>query len=401
MMCTLQSLIDNKFDFDRKTVFLRVDFNVPMTDDGEIQDDSRIVAALPTIQCLCDFNARVVVVSHYGRPNGVDPKLSLLPVANKLRTLVEVPIFFIEEMDREMIKTSILNVNPGCIAMLENIRFHPEEEENMIEFSTFFASFIDVYVNDAFGAIHRPHSSIVGIPKLINTKCCGFLMEKELELFRKLSRESETPFVAIIGGSKISTKINFIEGLLPFVDHLIIGGAMTFSFLHYFGLPVGGSFVETDQKDGIMNILQESKRHNVEIHFPLDIVVVKDVNNTKEMKIVPNYGIPNGWIGVDQGPITLKRTKEILSDAKYILWNGPLGMMEKEDFAKGTKELIKELIRLKTSNQSVVTVAVGGHTVGYIKEVSSEKDFTHVSTGGGSFLSLFEGGTLPGLSVLE
>ncbi len=400
MISTLQSLIDNKFDFDTKTVFLRVDFNVPMTDDGEIQDDSRIVAAIPTIQCLCDSNARVVLVSHFGRPDGVNPKLSLLPVANKLRTLVKVPIFFIEEMDRGTIKTSILNVNPGCIAMLENIRFHPEEESNMIDFSTYFASFIDVYVNDAFGTIHRPHCSIVGLPKLVHTKCCGFLIEKELELFHKLSRKSETPFVAIIGGSKISTKINFIEGLLPYVDHIIIGGAMTFSFLHYFGLAVGGSFVETDQKERIMNILQESKRHNVEIHFPLDIVVVKDVNNPKEMKIVPNYGIPNGWMGVDQGPITFKRTQEILSDAKCILWNGPLGMMEKEEFAKGTKDLVKELIRLKTTT-SVVTVAVGGHTVGFIKEVSSENDFTHVSTGGGSFLSLFEEGTVPGISALE
>ena len=376
-----------------KRVIVRVDFNVPLDKKtNEITDDKRIRESLPTIKFLIERNAKVILCSHLGRPDGkVVESLRMDKVAVRLGQLLNKNVKKLDDCIGNDIKNEIAKMKNGDVIVLENLRFHPEEEANDGNFSKRLAELADLYVNDAFGTCHRAHASTYGVAKYLKS-AAGFLVEKELKIMGKAIENPDKPFIGILGGAKISDKIKVIENLLKKVDKLLIGGAMAFTFLKAQGKNVGASKVEDGQVDLAKKLL-----HNKKIVLPVDdVVVANHFDANADSKIIDINNIPNGWLGLDIGPKTIENYKEILKNAKTVVWSGPLGVFEFEKFADGTREIAKFLSTLKAT-----TIVGGGDTAAAVEKFGYADKLTHVSTGGGASLEFFEGEKLPGIEALE
>lgn len=378
-------------DLKDQRVFLRVDFNVPLDATGKITSDKRIQASLPTIQLALEKGAALVLASHLGRPKGKpDPKLSLQPAATRLAELLGRPV----TMAPDCIGPSVPQARPGEVVLLENLRFHPEEEKNEPAFSRQLAQHSDIYINDAFGSAHRAHASTVGVVQFIPIKAAGLLMEQELKYLSMAVQNPPHPYVAILGGAKVSDKIEVIVNLLKVVDRLLIGGAMAYTYLKALGLEVGRSLVEDDKLGLAKELLTTASD---KIRLPVDHVVAADLRPDAEHKIVDgvNDPIPKTWRGVDIGPETISEYSAEIATAKMIVWNGPMGVFEMEPFAKGTVEVAKAV-----AASGAISIVGGGDSEKAIQAAGVTKQITHISTGGGASLEFLSGRTLPGVAVL-
>ncbi|MCX7910564.1 MAG: phosphoglycerate kinase [Endomicrobia bacterium] len=389
-------------DIRNKKVLIRVDYNVPIDENGEVSDDTRIKESLPTLNYLLQQNCAIVMMSHLGRPKGKpDPKYSLKPVAKRLQQLINRPVIMAEGIVDEKTKELAKNLKNGEIMLLENIRFDPREEKNDREFAKELVSLVGedaVFVQDAFGSVHRAHTSTYAVAEFLPA-VCGFLVEKEISYFNKILTNPERPFVAILGGAKVSDKIGVIENLLDKVNVIIIGGAMAYTFLLSRGISVGNSLVESDKLDLARDILKKAEQKNVDILLPIDHIVATKIDENAEIKYIDNVDIPEGYLGVDIGENTIKRISNIISNAKTIVWNGPMGVFEIERFSSGTKK-VAQLIA-EATDKGCISVVGGGDSVAAIKKFNLENKFSHVSTGGGASLELLEGKVLPGIDVLQ
>lgn len=384
-------------DVNGKKVLVRCDFNVPIdSETGKITDNRRIRAALPTIQYLLDHNAKVILCSHLGRPKGeFNLKYSLKPVAEELSKLLNKDVKLAKDVIGESAKELTSNMKEGDIVLLENVRFHKEEEQNDPEYSKALASMAEIYVNDAFGTAHRAHSSTTGVADYLPA-VSGFLIEKELEFLGGALENPKHPFVAILGGAKVSDKIGVIENLLDKVDTLIIGGGMAYTFYKAQGHHIGTSICEEDKLDLAKSILEKAKEKGVKLLLPVDNHVSSEYSNNGEEKIVDSTEIPDGFMGLDIGPKTIKKFEEAVKDAKTVVWNGPLGVCEFDKFATGTKAVATMLSKL-----DAITIIGGGDSAAAIEKLGLADKMTHISTGGGASLEFLEGKTLPGIACLQ
>ncbi|MBM3254346.1 MAG: phosphoglycerate kinase [Candidatus Omnitrophica bacterium] len=381
-------------DIKGKRLLIRVDFNVPLDDRLNITDDTRIKAALPTIIYALENGAIVLLMSHLGRPDGkVVEKLRLNPVKNRLQELLGKPVIKLDDCIGSEVRRTVERLKPGDVALLENLRFHPEEEANDPNFSKELASLADIYINDAFGTAHRAHSSTEGIAKFLPAYA-GFLIEKEIEYLGKVLESPAKPFALILGGAKISDKILVIENLIKKIDALLIGGGMAYTFLKAQGKNIGNSKLEKDRIEYAKDLLGKVKATNLKLSLPVDNVVVDKIDASSNEEIV-GEDIPDGLIGVDIGQKTIANFRDILKNTKTILWNGPLGIFEIDKFGKGTKEIANFIVTLKAT-----TVIGGGDTASAISKLGLENKMSHVSTGGGASLEFLEGKVLPGIACL-
>ena len=382
-------------DLKGKKVFVRCDFNVPMDENQNITDNTRIVAALPTIKYLLEQNCKLILASHLGRPKGeVKPEFSLAPVAKELSKLLGQEVIMAKDVIGEDAMTKAANLKEGEILLLENVRFHKEETDNDPEFSKKLASMAEVYVNDAFGSAHRAHASTTGIASYLPA-VSGFLIEKELQFLGNAVNNPERPFVAILGGAKVSDKIGVIDSLLEKVDTLMIGGGMTYTFFKTQGYEVGNSICEMDKLDLAKEAMEKAKQKGVKFMLPVDTKVGKEFKPDTESKIVSYTEIPADWEGFDIGPETIKMFEEELRKAKTVVWNGPLGLFEFDQFATGTNSIAKVL-----SEIDATTIIGGGDSAAAVKKAGLEDKMTHISTGGGASLEFLEGKKLPGIEAL-
>ena len=383
-------------DLQGKKVFVRCDFNVPLDENGNITDNRRIVAALPTIKYLLDQNCKIILASHLGRPKGeVNPKFSLKPVANELSKLLGKEVKLAEDVVGPSAKELTSNIKEGEIVLLENVRFDAREEKNDESLSKEFASMAEIFVNDAFGTAHRAHSSTAGIAEFLPA-VSGFLIEKELEFLGSALENPQRPFVAILGGVKVSDKIGVIEALLEKVDKLIIGGGMAYTFFKSMGYSVGKSVCELDKLDLAKELMEKAKQKNVKLVLPIDNVIAKEITPDAENKVIDSDNIPDDWEGLDIGPKTVELFKEKLKDAKTIIWNGPVGFSEYEIFANGTRSIAQAL----AEKEDAVTIIGGGDSAAAIEKMGLSDKMTHISTGGGASLEFLEGKKLPGIECL-
>lgn len=384
-------------DVNGKKVLVRCDFNVPIdSETGKITDNRRIRAALPTIQYLLDHNAKVILCSHLGRPKGeFNLKYSLKPVAEELSKLLNKDVKLAKDVIGESAKELTSNMKEGDIVLLENVRFHKEEEQNDPEYSKALASMAEIYVNDAFGTAHRAHSSTTGVADYLPA-VSGFLIEKELEFLGGALENPKHPFVAILGGAKVSDKIGVIENLLDKVDALIIGGGMAYTFYKAQGHHIGTSICEEDKLDLAKSILEKAQEKGVKLLLPVDNHVSSEYSNNGEDKIVDSTEIPDGFMGLDIGPKTIEKFEEAVKDAKTVVWNGPLGVCEFDKFATGTKAVATMLSKL-----DAITIIGGGDSAAAIEKLGLADKMTHISTGGGASLEFLEGKTLPGIACLQ
>ena len=383
-------------DLEGKKVLVRCDFNVPLDEALNIRDNTRIVAALPTIKYLLEKNCKVILCSHLGRPNGeVKKEFSLAPVAKELSKLLGVDVKLSEDIIGDSSKTLTSNMQNGDIVLLENVRFDAREEENDLEFAKQLASMADIYVNDAFGTAHRAHSSTAGVAEFLPA-VAGFLMEKEINFLGTALEKPERPFMAILGGKKVSDKINVISNLLEKVDSLIIGGGMAYTFIKAMGYNIGNSVCEEDKLDLANELIEKAKLKNVKLLLPIDTKIGKEFDNNTETKTVEISEIPDNWMGLDIGEGTITLFKEELAKAKTVVWNGPLGVFELTNFAKGTNEIAEYLGNL----ENVTTIIGGGDSAAAIEKLGIADKFTHISTGGGASLEFLEGKALPGVECL-
>ena len=384
-------------DVTNKKVLVRCDFNVPLDKEtGKITNDLRIVAALPTIKYLLENNAKVILCSHLGKPKGeIKPELSLKPVANRLSEYLGFEVKFSKDIVGENAKELSKELKPGKAILLENVRFDPREEKNDKEFSKELASLAEIYVNDAFGTAHRAHSSTVGVAEFLPA-VCGFLIEKEVEMLGDNLNNPERPFVAILGGAKVSDKIKVIENLLEKVDSIIIGGGMTYTFLKAMGYEIGNSICELDRIDIAKETIEKAEKKGVKLLFPIDTVCGKEFSDEAETIVVDSKEIPKGWQGLDIGPKAIEEFTQVLKNAKTVIWNGPLGVFEFEKFAKGTNAIAKVL-----SEINAITIVGGGDSVAAVEKGGFSDKITHISTGGGATLEYLEGKELPGIECLE
>ena len=380
-----------------KKVLVRCDFNVPLDGEtGEITDNRRIRAALPTINYLLENNAKVILCSHLGRPKGeANPKYSLKPVAEELSKLLNKKVTLAKDVIGEDAEKLTSNMENGDVILLENVRFHKEEEKNDPEFAKKLASFAEIYVNDAFGTAHRAHASTAGVADYLPA-VSGFLIEKELEFLGSSLENPQRPFIAILGGAKVSDKIGVIENLLEKVDSLLIGGGMAYTFYKAQGHGIGTSICEEDKLDLAKEILEKAKQKGVNLLLPVDNHVSSEYSNDGESKFVESTEIPEGFMGLDIGPKTIENFKEVIKTAKTILWNGPLGVSEFERFAEGTNQIAKAL-----AESSAVTIIGGGDSAAAIEKMGLADKMTHISTGGGASLEFLEGKVLPGIACLD
>lgn len=380
-------------DVSGKRVLVRVDFNVPLDKAGNITDDTRIRAALPTIRYLIDHKAKVILVSHLGRPDGkVVESLRLTPVAERLTQLIGKPVVKAPDVIGPQVEAMVSTMQPGDVILLENVRFYPEEEKNDRGFARKLADLAEVYVNDAFGTAHRAHASTVGVAEFLPA-VAGFLMEKEVKTMGRALETPARPFVAIIGGAKISSKIGVLNNLLDKVDYLLVGGGMANTFLKAEGYRVGKSLVEDQHLDLAKDLIL---RGNEKLVLPVDVVVADKLEATANFKVVDVEAVPPDWIIVDIGPRTIDRFKDIISKAETIVWNGPMGIFEIPPFAAGTRAVAEALAQSKA-----VTIVGGGESVAAVEQMSVADKITHVSTGGGATLEFLEGRVLPGVAVLQ
>ena len=379
-----------------KRVLVRCDFNVPLT-DGKITDENRLVAALPTIKKLIADGGKVILCSHLGKPKGEPkPELSLAPVAVRLSELLGQEVKFAADATvvGENAKAAVAAMNDGDVILLENTRYRAEETKNGEEFSKELASLCDVFVNDAFGTAHRAHCSNVGVTKYVDTAVVGYLMQKEIDFLGNAVNNPERPFVAILGGAKVSSKISVIENLLDKVDTLIIGGGMSYTFSKAMGGKVGISLLEEDYCDFALNMLKKAEEKGVKLLLPVDHVVADDFSNDANIQVVSRGEIPDGWEGLDIGPETAKLYAEAVKTAKTVVWNGPMGCFEMPNFAKGTEAVAKAL-----AETDAVTIIGGGDSAAAVNQLGYGDKMTHISTGGGASLEFLEGKELPGVAA--
>ena len=389
----------NDFNFNNKKAIIRVDFNVPLDENFKVTDATRIEAAKPTIDKILKDGGSVILMSHLGRPKGVEAKYSLQHIVAKTEEILGQKVHFASDCIGEIAENAAKNLQPGEILLLENLRFYAEEEKGDVEFSKKLASLGDIYVNDAFGTAHRAHASTTIIAQFFqDAKCFGYLLAKEIESIEKVLKNSEKPVVAILGGSKVSSKITVIENILDKVNHMIIGGGMTFTFIKALGGKIGNSICEDDKLELAIEILKQAKEKGVQIHLPVDVVAADAFSNDANTQVVDVKQIPDGWQGLDAGPKSLEIIKRIILDSKTILWNGPLGVFEMESFANGTISL-GEYIAESTANGAFSLVG-GGDSVAAVKQFGLEPKMSYVSTGGGAMLEMLEGRTLPGIAAI-
>jgi phosphoglycerate kinase len=383
----------NELDLEAKTVFLRVDFNVPIA-GGKVTEPHRIDSALPTIRLILERAAKLVIASHLGRPDGkVTPKYSLAPVRAHLERALKQPVILAPDSVGPEVERLVRNGNHRVV-LLENLRFHKEEEKNDSGFARALASLADVYVNDAFGAAHRAHASIVAITAFLTAKGAGLLLQKELDYLSRVLVNPETPFVAILGGAKVSDKIGLIQNLLPKVTTLLIGGAMAYTFLKAEGMAIGDSLVETEKLGLADELMARASRHRVSLLLPIDHVT-GDANKKNPMA---ETEIPPGRLGLDIGPKTIAQFAAEIQRAKMVLWNGPVGLFEDEAYSHGSRALAQALA---DNHSSLVSIVAGGDTVAAVSAAGVEDKITHLSTGGGATLEFLEGRELPGIKALE
>jgi len=384
-------------DIQGKKVLVRCDFNVPIdSETGKITDNRRIRGALPTIKYLLDNNAKVILCSHLGRPKGeVNPKYSLAPVAEELSKLLEKPVTLAKDVIGEDAENLTSNIKEGEVVLLENVRYHKEEEKNDPEFAKKLASFAEIYVNDAFGTAHRAHGSTAGVADYLPA-VSGFLIEKELEFLGSALENPHRPFVAILGGAKVSDKIGVIENLLEKVDTLIIGGGMAYTFYKAQGHNIGTSICEEDKLDLATSLLEKAKQKGVNLLLPVDNHVASEYSNDAEDMFVGSTEIPDGFMGLDIGPKTIENFKNAIKEAKTVLWNGPLGVTEFAKFAEGTRAIATAL-----AESDAVTVIGGGDSAAAVEKMGLADKMTHISTGGGASLEFLEGKVLPGIDCLN
>ena len=382
-----------------KRVLVRVDFNVPLDAKNQVSDDTRIRAAIPTIEFLRNHGAIIVLMSHLGRPKGKRvPELSLAPVASRLAELLEQPVYMATDCVGEEVTEQVRNLEPGQILLLENLRYHQEEEGNGEKFSHNLAALGEIYVNDAFGAAHRAHASTEGVTNHLALSLCGLLMESEITYLQETLKQPDKPFVAILGGAKISGKIEVIDNLLDKVDTLIIGGGMSYTFFKSMGLEIGNSLLEADRLDVAKKVMEKCQDQQVDLLLPIDIVVADDFSESAQTRIVEREGIPVGWEGVDIGPETRKLYARKLASAGTVIWNGPLGVFEIPAFAHGTCAVAEALV--SATKQGTTSIIGGGDTAAAIVQMNLGNAMTHISTGGGASLECMGGRTLPGVAAL-
>jgi phosphoglycerate kinase len=389
----------NDFNFKNKKALIRVDFNVPLNSAFGVTDDTRIQAAKPTILKILKDGGSVVLMSHLGRPNGAEDQFSLRHIVDTIETIIGVQVKFVDDCIGEKAEKAVSELNVGEILLLENLRFYKEEEKGDKKFAEKLSKLGDIYVNDAFGTAHRAHASTAIIAEFFtDKKCFGTLLAREIESINKILNDSEKPVTAILGGAKVSSKIGVIENILDKVNHIIIGGGMTFTFVKALGGNIGNSLVEDDKLELALGILAKAKEKNVEIHLPVDAIIADKFSNDANMKEVDTNQIPEGWMGLDSGSKTAEKFAEVISKSKTILWNGPLGVFEMENFSKGTIELGNAIA--EATKNGAFSLVGGGDSVAAVKQFGFEDKVSYVSTGGGAMLEMLEGKTLPGIEAI-
>lgn len=390
----------NDFNFNNKKAIIRVDFNVPLNDKFEVTDDNRIVAAKPTIEKITNDGGIAILMSHLGRPkNGPEDKFSLQHIVSKVEEVLGKKVTFVKDSVGEEVEKVVVAAQSGDVILLENLRFYQEEEKGDENFAEQLAKLGDIYVNDAFGTAHRAHASTTIVAQFFpNNKCFGFLLAKEIESIDKVLNSTDKPVTAVLGGSKVSSKITIIENILDKVDHMIIGGGMMFTFIKAQGGNIGSSLVEDDKLDLALEILQKAKEKNVQIHIPVDVVAADAFSNDANTQITAANNIPEGWQGLDVGPQTLEAFNKVIMDSKIILWNGPLGVFEMEKFAAGTITLGNFIA--DATETGTFSLVGGGDSVAAVKQFGLEEKMSYVSTGGGAMLEMLEGKTLPGIAAI-
>lgn len=387
----------DQLDLQGKKVFIRVDFNVPMDEKGNITDDARIRAALPTLQYALKNQAKVILASHLGRPKGKpEAKYSLGPVARRAGQLLQKDVKLAPDCIGPEVEKIIAAMKPGDVVMLENLRFHPEEEKNDPAFAQSLARLAEVYVNDAFAVSHRAHASVEGITNYFQVPAAGFLMKEELNYLSRVMEDPARPLVAVLGGAKVSGKLEVLKNLAPRVDKVIIGGGMAFTFLKSGGLDVGKSLVENDLLSTAQEILEAARKKGVKVYLPVDCVAAEKADAGAAAKVVPVQEIPPDWMGLDIGPATVALFGEALQGVKTVLWNGPMGVFEMEPFSKGTFELARQIVK-----SGAVSVVGGGDTDLAVHKSGEAERVSYISTAGGAFLELLEGKKLPGVEALK
>ena len=379
-----------------KRVLFRVDFNVPLDELQNITDDSRIRAVLPTLEYALDHNAKLIIASHMGRPKGVVPALSLTPVAKRLGRLLKEEVVMAKDCVGSEVKELVNKMKTGNVVLLENLRFHPEEQKNDDTFAKALAELCDVYINDAFAVSHRTNASVVAITKFAPLAGAGFLLQRELNYFEKAMADPQRPLVAIVGGEKVSSKIGTLENMLHHVDKLIIGGAMANTFLKSYGHDVGKSRVEMDLIEVAASVMRKAAEKGIKFYLPVDAVVASHFDEKAEIKIVPIQEIPQDWMALDIGPATSLLYSQVLYDGKTIIWNGPMGVFEMDAFSRGTFAMARSV-----ANSYALSIVGGGDTDVAIHKSGETDRITYISTGGGAFLSLLEGKTLPAVDALD
>lgn len=387
------------FNFQDKRALIRVDFNVPLNENFEVTDATRIVSAKPTIIKILEDGGSCVLMSHLGRPKGVQAEFSLKHIITKIEDVLGVEVKFAENCVGEEAEAMANALQPGEILLLENLRYHEEEKQGNLEFAEKLSKLGDIYVNDAFGTAHRAHASTTIVAQFFpEAKCFGHLLAKEMESIKKVLEDGEKPVLAILGGAKVSSKITVIENILDKVDHLIIGGGMTFTFVKAQGGSVGESICEDDKMELALDILKQAEAKGVKIHLPVDVVAANSFSNDADTQVVDVKSIPDGWQGLDAGPRSLENFDNVVNESKTILWNGPLGVFEMESFSKGTIALGNSIA--KSTKGGAFSLVGGGDSVAAVKQFGFENKVSYVSTGGGAMLESLEGKTLPGIVAI-
>lgn len=389
----------NDFNFKDKKALIRVDFNVPLNDEFMVTDATRIQAAKSTIIKVLEDGGSAILMSHLGRPQGKQDQFSLRHIVKNVTDVLGVKVKFVDDCVGEKVAQAVLDLDPGEVLLLENLRFYKEEEAGDKNFAEQLSKFGEIYVNDAFGTAHRAHASTAIIAEFFSkNKCFGNLLAREIESINKVLNNSQKPVTAILGGAKVSSKIGVIENILDKVDHIIIGGGMTFTFIKALGGKIGSSLVEDDKLELALALLEKAKAKNVQIHLPVDAIIADKFSNDASTKEVKTDEIPDGWMGLDAGSKTTQKFAEVIAKSKTILWNGPLGVFEMEKFSKGTIELGNAIT--EATKNGAFSLVGGGDSVAAVKQFGFEEKVSYVSTGGGAMLEMLEGKTLPGIEAV-
>ena len=390
--------VDN-FNFENKKALIRVDFNAPLNDNFQVTDNTRIVAAKPTIIKILEDGGSCVLMSHLGRPKGVQEEFSLKHIVNAVEDVLGVEVLFSGNCIGQEAEEMAENLKPGQILLLENLRFHEEEKQGDEGFSEKLSKLGDIYVNDAFGTAHRAHASTTVVAKFFeNQKCFGYLLAKEIESIGKVMTSGEKPVTAVLGGAKVSSKITIIDNILDAIDHLIIGGGMAYTFIKAQGGSIGNSLVEEDKLQLALDILEQAKAKNVQVHLPVDVIIADAFSNDAHTNTSDINTIPDGWMGLDVGPNSEALFANVIDESKTILWNGPLGVFEMENFAKGTIALGHAIAN--ATKDGAFSLVGGGDSVAAVKQFGFQDKVSYVSTGGGAMLESLEGKTLPGIAAI-